>query len=181
MNNNQFNLAVTKGINFLCDADVNFSPSATEQQFFDRLNHAININAFDINNDDAQDNDDLSTIDCKYYDVEGFDSLKLNPDKVFSVLHLNIHSIELHIEEFRVILELLNFKFDFLCITESKIQKDSEPKVDISIDGYQSPVGMPTESTKGGVLIYAKSGINIIPRDDLTNSMYRSLELESFL
>ena len=180
MNNNQFNLAVTKGINFLCDADVNFSPSATEQQFFDRLNHAININAFDINNDDAQDNDDLSTIDCKYYDVEGFDSLKLNPDKVFSVLHLNIHSIELHIEEFRVILELLNFKFDFLCITESKIQKDSEPKVDISIDGYQSPVGMPTESTKGGVLIYAKSGINIIPRDDLTNSMYRSLELESF-
>ena len=106
--------------------------------------------------------------------------MKLNPDKVFSVLHLNIHSIELHIKEFKIILELLNFKFDFICITESKIHKDSEPKVDISIDGYQSPVGMSTESTKGGVLIYAKTGLNVIPRDDLTNSMYKSCELESF-
>ena len=39
---------------------------------------------------------------------------------------------------------------------------------------------MSTESTKGGVLIYAKTGINIIPRDDLTNFMYKSWELESF-
>ena len=39
---------------------------------------------------------------------------------------------------------------------------------------------MPTESSKGGALIYVKSGINFIPRDDLTNPMYKSCELESF-
>ena len=52
--------------------------------------------------------------------------------------------------------------------------------VSIEIDGYQSPVGMPTESSKGGVLIYSKVGINFYPREDLNNIMYKSKELESF-
>ena len=60
----------------------------------------------------------------------------------------------------------------------SKIQKDFDPKIDINIEGYQSPVGTSTESTKGGVLIYIKNGINFKPRDDLI--IYKSKELESF-
>ena len=101
-------------------------------------------------------------------------------EKTFSVFHLNIHSVELHIEELRIILEMLNFKFDFICLSESKIRKGFQPKINIDIDGYQKPVGMPTESTKGGVLIYARTGINFIPRDDLSNNMYKSREIESF-
>ena len=58
--------------------------------------------------------------------------------------------------------------------------KDINPKIPIEIDGYQSPVGMPTESSKGGVLIYSKVGINCYPREDLNNIMYKSRELESF-
>ena len=37
---------------------------------------------------------------------------------------------------------------------------------------------MPTEATKGGVLIYVKEGINYRPREDL--NMHRSKELESY-
>ena len=48
------------------------------------------------------------------------------------------------------------------------------------IEEYQSPIGTPTESTKGGVLIYVKSGISVKLRPDLNNLMYRSKELESF-
>ena len=73
----------------------------------------------------------------------------------------------------------MNFKFDFICLTESKIQKGCEPKIDINIQGYQPPVGVPTESTKGGVLLYAKYGLNFIPRNYLSNLMYKSKELES--
>ena len=54
---------------------------------------------------------------------------------------------------------------------------DCDPKVDISIDGYQAPISTPTESSKGGVLIYVKSGINFKPRNDL--NVYKSKELES--
>ena len=55
--------------------------------------------------------------------------------------------------------------------------KDIDPKVDISIDGYQTPTSTPTEATKGGVLIYVKSGLNVKPRNDL--QIYKSMGLES--
>ena len=89
--------------------------------------------------------------------------------------------MEFHIEEFRFVQQLLNFQFDFICLTESKIRKQQAPKTDISIDGYKYPVGMPTEATeasKGGVLIYVKEGIDIIPREDL--NMHKSKKLESY-
>ena len=49
--------------------------------------------------------------------------------------------------------------------------------MDISIEGYQAPISVPTEATKGGVLIYVKTGMKYKPRDDL--KIYKSKELES--
>ena len=72
---------------------------------------------------------------------------------------------------------MLDFKFDIICFSESKIIKGIPPKTDISIDGYQEPLSTPTESTKGGVLIYVRDGIKAKPRPDLT--VYRKKELES--
>ena len=116
----------------------------------------MNRLSFEVNDDDDNYSDDDDFIDCKYYSIPEFDSQKFHPDKTFSILHLNIASVELHIDDLRIILDMLNFKFDFICLSESKILKDINPKIPIEIDGYQSPVGMPTESTKGGVLIYSK-------------------------
>ena len=79
------------------------------------------------------------------------------------------------LEEIRILLGLLNFKFDFLCFSESKITSGIEPIIDISIEGYQTPVGMPTKASKGGVLLYAKEGINFRPRNDLV------IESDNFL
>ena len=99
-------------------------------------------------------------MNCKYYGTEDFIQSKFKEEKHFSVFHLNIHSIERHIEELRVVLQMLNHKFDLICISESKIQSGNTPKVNLNIDGYQTPVGTPTEAKKGGVLIYVKEGIN---------------------
>ena len=49
---------------------------------------------------------------------------------------------------------MLNYKFDILAISESKLQKGRKPIIDISIEGYQPPQSMPSEATKGGVLLY---------------------------
>ena len=175
LNDNQFENCVKKGINHFLDADVNFNPSTYEQRIFDKLNNAINNNAFDLSEEDNDDNNDI-TIECNYYSVDEFNLAKFNPSKRFSIIHLNIHSLEKHIDELRVFLNMLEFKFDILCISETKIHKDFDPKVDINIEGF--PVGNPTESTKGGVLIYVKNGINYKPRKDLI--IYKSKELESF-
>ena len=134
-----------------------------------------------MNEEDDYDEDlHESTVKCNYYSIDDFSTSKFNSEKSFSIFHLNIHSIELHIEELQIILEMLDFEFDFLCITESKLQQYTEPRVNIEIKGYQSPVGTPTDATKGGVLIYVKAGINYLPREDLTSEMYKSKELESY-
>ena len=92
-------------------------------------------------------------------------------------MHLNIHSIQLHIEDVRIILHLLEFEFDIIAISESRLQKGLHPKVDISLTGYQNPVNTLTEANKGGVLIHAKSNLNFKLRNDL--NIYKSKELES--
>ena len=145
----------------------------------DSINTAINNNAFDIDTGDSEESDEVfPTINCTYYSIDDFTSANFNSSRTFSVLHYNIHSVESHIEEFRIALEMMNFTFDVICLTESKILKDIAPTIDINIKGYQTPIGTPTESTKGGVLIYVKEGINFKPRCDLT--IYKAKELESF-
>ena len=84
-------------------------------------------------NNDSDDDSHISPVDCKYYTIDTFVKQKSNSKKHFSIFHLNIHSIDLHITELRVIIsKFVKLKFDFICITESKIQN---PKSDISIEG----------------------------------------------
>ena len=109
--------------------------------------------------------------------VYDYQKQKLKDDKSFSVFHLNIHSVQAHIDDLRILLGMLEFEFDFICLSESKIMKGIEPEIDISLEGYHEPIGTPTEAEKGGVLIYVKNGIDFVPRNDL--NIYSSKELES--
>ena len=177
LNNNEFDVLLSKGINFIDKDLIDMAPSGNQKALFDQLNEAIQHNILDL---DSDYDTDMPVLDCRYFSIDEFRHQKFNPDKSFSIFHLNIHSIDLHIEELRVALQLLDFRFDFICISESKIEKDqAQTQTDISLEGYQSPISTPTESTKGGVLLYAKLGINVIPRDDISNTFYRPKELES--
>ena len=181
LNDKEFYVSVHKGILKNHDITVEFLPSDYQKNVLEQLNTAINNNAFDLDTEQTEDDENeeiIPALNCNYYTLDEFVSEKFNSSKNFSVLHYNIHSVERHIEEFRVVLEMINFKFDVICISESKIIKDAEPKVDINIEGYQSPVGTPTQSTKGGVLIYVKNGLQFKPRLDL--NMYKAKVLESF-
>ena len=182
LDNNQFNLYVKLGVNYICNEfNVNYAPRVRDQKLFIGVNQTMYNSIYNINNniddDDNEDNIEIN-MNCKYYGTEDFIQSKFKEEKHFSVFHLNIHSIERHIEELRVVLQMLNHKFDLICISESKIQSGNTPKVNLNIDGYQTPVGTPTEAKKGGVLIYVKEGINYKPRPDL--NIYKQKELESY-
>ena len=176
LNNNQFDLTA-QGINYPEDLNIDdIFLSEKQVNMIQEINKAID-RGFDIN-EDTDDDNDIHPINCKYYKINEINEKRLNSIKHFSIMHLNIHSLEFHIEELQIVLKLINFKFDFICISESKIRKNCNPKFDLSLDGYQAPVGTPTEAAKGGVLIYAKVGIDFIPREDL--NIYKTKELESY-
>ena len=175
LNDNEFYLTM-EGVNYPEEIDITNDIFLTEKQLAltRKINDAIK-NGIDY---DSEDDDECSdSIDCKYYTIDSFNKQKFNSDKYFTLLHLNIHSLEFHIDELRPTIQLLNTPFDFICLSESKIRVGKQPKVDISIDGYQDPVGTPTEASKGGVLIYVKTGIDFHQRNDL--KIYKSKELES--
>ena len=185
LDNNQFNLYVKLGVNYITNEfNIHYAPRVRDQKLFIEVNKTMYNSIYNIDNDiinnnnENDDEDDVKVnMNCKYYGTEDFSKAKFNENKTFSVFHLSIHSIERHIEELKVVLQMLNFKFDIICISESKILKGRTPLIDIKIDGYQTPLSTPTEAKKGGVLIYVKEGINFKPRPDL--NMYRQKELES--
>ena len=94
------------------------------------------------------------------------------------MMHLNISSLTFHFKEFHDFItksqKLLNF--DFIAITESRIKANSPPLSDITIPNYTIE-HTPTESGKGGALLYISLDHNYKVRKDL--NIYKSKELES--
>ena len=184
LNDVQYKMAITKGILNTQDTNLNISLTPFQQKLCNELNTMINNNAFDLNcseDDNDEDIDDenqvLPTINCNYFTSDEFLSKKFISSKNFSIFHLNIHSINRHIEELRIFLQLIEFQFDIICISESKIEDGKTPIVDISLTGYQKPESTPTKATKGGVLIYVRQGLHYKIRNDL--NIYKAKELES--
>ena len=156
------------------------------QTHINKLNSYLtkNFTNPDIDDDDDDVNADeelVSPINCNFYDYDEFSSAKFDSSKSFSVFHLNIHSIQKHIDSLRsllILLESKDFEFDIVAISESKILKNVSPIVDINIHNYHDPISMPSEANKGGVLLYVnKKNPNFKPRPDL--NIYSPKMLES--
>ena len=125
---------------------------------------------------EQNDSDDEPPLNCKYYDLDTF---KFNNNKkMMSFFHINIASLAKHKVELETLLSLLNFKFDLIGITETKILKDIAPIYDDSLEGFKHYF-TPTESEKGGSSLYIAKHHNCKPRKDLDSLMYKSCELES--
>ena len=73
---------------------------------------------------------------------------------------------------------MLNFKFDVIGISETKIIKNTAPIYDVSLKGYNSHC-TPTESERGGLSLYIVDNHKCKHRKDLDSLAYKTKELES--
>ena len=96
------------------------------------------------------------SINSKYYSPTEFIDAKFSK-KSFTMIHLNIASLQYHIDELRTLLSLIGHPFDVICITETRLH-DDKPLSNIQIDGYDF-VHTPTSTRCGGVGIYIKSSL----------------------
>ena len=102
------------------------------------------------------DTDDFisDNTESKYHTPAQFISEKLSK-KSFTMFHMNIASLQAHIDELRSLLTLLDHPFDAICITETRLHEPS-PLVNVEITGYDF-LHTPTTTTCGGAGIYVKS------------------------
>ena len=84
----------------------------------------------------------------------------------------------MHKGELDTILTMLDYQFDIIGITETKIIKNKPPIYDMNINGYKH-YSTPTESTQGGTLIYVNDHYNNKPRKYLDSIAYEAEQLES--
>ena len=112
-------------------------------------------------------------VESKYYTPAQFLAQKI-PKKSFSMAHLNIASLQRHIDELRTFITILNHPFDILCISETRLYSN-DPLVNVEIDGYTF-IHKETSSQCGGVGIYIKTGIEFEILDSLTSSYHNICE-----
>ena len=134
LTNNELILLIKKGINIPSDDESNLftAHSPNMQNHINNLNEFLNksLMSFSDSTDDDTD-ENISPLNCNYYDHMEFTDAKFNSSKSFSIFHFNIHSITKHIESLRTLLLSLdstNFEFDVIAISESKILKFLNPK-----------------------------------------------------
>ena len=84
-------------------------------------------------------------IDSNHYDINEFNSCKIDKSSSFGLLHINIASLNKHIDDLKLILSMFTHEIDVIGISEHKIQKVNEKP-----SGYHEFLFQPTETTHGG-------------------------------
>ena len=173
----------------ICKEDIFPFQSLADDQYLASVIHNVEINEnmnFNLspipalkilfNSFESHKKDDSNAINCSYYD---FTTPIPNSNKRNnSMFHLNIASLGLHKEELVTALSLINFEFDVIAITETKIKNGTAPIFDPALKGY-TLFDTPTDCDKGGALLYVKKNIICERRKDLEKLVFKSCELES--
>ena len=111
----------------------------------------------------------IGVIDRKYYDSDDFSSLDLRGSN-FSLFHLNIASLSLHLDGLKTLLSNLEHDFNIIGINETKFQS-TLPPINCDLTGYTF-THTPTEGDKGGALLYVSDKLQYIECSDLDGLMY---------
>ena len=83
-----------------------------------------------------------------------------------------------HKDELENVLAELDYSFDVIGLSETRIKKNIKPIYQISLPGYKY-YSTPTEMECGGTLLYIQNELNSKPRHDLEKVVYKQKELES--
>ena len=124
--------------------------------------HAIlsNLGGFGSNNLisilDIEDNEPQIIQHSSYYDIDSFKKLISNHNNIFSVLSLNIQSINAKFSELETFVEELHnvqFKFNVICLQECWI-RDQTDACTFQIPGYDCVAQGKSSSERGGLITY---------------------------
>ena len=118
------------------------------------------------NNKLVIDEDIVDTIDSKYYSCDDF--FNMDNDKSFNILHSNVNG---YLSKADNILEFLSTetnktKFDIVCVSETSLVTDDNITNNAKLAGFSDPFMANTQTSKGGVAIFAKDH-SAIERPDL--------------
>ncbi len=116
-------------------------------------------------------------VNSKYHTVEEFQKLDIADD--FNIFHSNVNGIESKFDSLHTLLCGTKSSMDAIAITESSECEDHSFLSNVSMEGYKL-YNTPTESPKGGVVLYLKEIFDTFERIDLRaqTSEYQAVWVE---
>ena len=109
----------------------------------------------------------ITQVNSNYSDINQLNSMKLDLPSSFSLFHVNISSLNAHIDDLRSVLSRMMFNFDIIGISEHKIRKDNLPSNNIDISGYKEFVFEASETNSGGTGFHIIDNLDYNHRNDI--------------
>ena len=115
----------------------------------------------------------------KYFTEDEFNHLTNKIHPKFSVFHLNIRSLNCNHGELIAYLQVLNNKFDCICLSE--IWNYNLEFYNNILPGYTAYFDKVQDSNIGGVAVFVKSSLKVSEREDLKiiNSEHEKVKTEN--
>ena len=119
------------------------------------------------------DNSDIENnipnpINSKYYYFHDFENMILSSNKsYFSLFHVNLNSLDAHLDDLHATLDLLGFPFQVIGVSETRENVLRGFKMNNTLHGYNLH-SQPSRSAAGGVALYASKSLNAVKRTDLS-------------
>ena len=156
--------------NFSCKCQKNVAShikSDFKFRFYsNELNDKCRQNLIDFNDEQLQKI--ALEPNFKYYQNHEFHKLINKLHKKFSILHVNICSINANSENLELLINNLDHNFDVLALSETWTPKDKQNLGKLNhITGYQKFYGTEGHTLKSGCGFYVKKGLKFTPRKDL--------------
>ena len=99
---------------------MNTDNSAFENLAFNPVNLETVLLSEVVDPDENLFRESLTDLDTKYFFLETLlDYIQNAINKDFSILHLNIRSLQKHFDDFKSFLSPLNFTFKVICLSET--------------------------------------------------------------
>lgn len=154
------------------------------KKYLEHLKSLHDLDLFNLNINIHQNfTDDLNFANrCNYYSPHSFNCMKNSSDysknNYFSLLHTNIRSLRANLENFQThLLEELNYKFNIIGITETRITNDTIVDFNPSLPNYNFEY-VPTPLSAGGVGIYIDDFLNYTIIEKESNDAFQALWVE---
>ena len=141
-------------------------------------NNNNNNNIFSNSCDKTSDENILDLTNCKCYTVSEFHNSTDNNN--LNIFHNNVNSLETKFVNLHHFLSNDSTKFDIIAITETTQRITNEKfHTNIDLDGYAN-FSIPTNTNKGGTVIYTKNIYDVTERIDLNicHDLYESIWIE---
>ena len=159
-----FNLAIYE----LQHGPVRYDPDRLSSLNYDPLFSSHNLSLTRSDDIDPDVNFCTDDVHCDYYIEDKFNEMLRNDnlcDEDFSLLHLNIRSLQRNLNSLSILLTCLNIKFSLIGVSETWLNDYSHS---VDIDGFNFIHKHRPNRTGGGVGLYISDNLDFKIRADLS-------------